>query len=236
MENRKETMSFVLIGYQEKINDFIGRLKYSEVFKENNFTEQDQFEVTSNNLPPEEILEQFRSQFPVRIFNSRDKAILITYVIPENKIIIENKQFTSDKFDDFRQLCLNIVNPERVVNAVAIGMNFSVVYDLDYKLRLLNNQIDNLIGWDNNVGFSISIPLSIDTTITANYKIEKLKERVEDSKKIRTYKTFVNYNFDLSRSNSINISDLFYKCKTTLYEQFNKNQKAIIEIGQINND
>lgn len=232
----KESASIVLVGYKSSGDEFNALVKYKLSNNELKFEEEEQnILIKSDIQPPKEFIDNLKKQLPIRIYKSGN--IKINQSISEQKIIIETKEFENSDLDTIINITKSLLEEDKIPSIFAIGINFSISYELDFKLRLFNEQINQIANWEQNKGFQIIIPLEESANILATYKIEKASEMLdEDNKKIRTYTTGVNFNYNLPKDKNLDNITMFLDKLYTYYEQFIETNKKIQQIGQVQND
>ncbi len=231
----KESASIVLVGYKSSGEEFNALVKYKLSNNELKFEEEEQNIIIKSDIqPPKEFIDNLKKQLPIRIYKSNN--IKINQSISEQKIIIEVKEFEQSDLGTIINIAKSLLEEQKLPFIFAIGINFSISYELDYKLKLFNEQINQIANWEQNKGFQIIIPLEEGSNILATYRIEKISERNNDNnQKIRTYTTGVNFNYNLPKDKNLDNITLFIDKLYEYHKQFTETNEKIKQIGQVHN-
>jgi len=232
------SISIVVAGYTVPVEEFPYMIQYNPALQDFQAIEQTININSSDNIQiPEEVIGKIKQNFPVKNYYSSSLDCKTTHSAVDNKLIFEINNFST-----------NTERIEKIINAFiaflinkdkdlfAIGFNISENCLLDYKLKILNEEIETLKNWNTNTSFQVVLPFQNDNNITATYKIQKISEKFEVEKKFREYKVSVNFNKFLDYSEKITLIKEFLKtCFGEFIKDFEYNKQQILKIGQ-NND
>lgn len=229
----KKNATFVIANcfFEDGPEGFKTRLNNSEFGNKYNNFEQAPIKFTAKGVP-DSVLESF----PVIAFTDNDVRVL--YSGMDRRIDISTNEY--DKHKDVLKDILTILVDFKLTEISAIGINYRADCCTNHnRLSIFNEKINDgtFSNWSNNVGFTVTIPLSLEKfNCIGTYTVKKLAGgNDEGSFQPYIYQITVNYNFDIdkvgvgARDRLIFIERLVNNIEE-LYKDFNKKCEEITSL------
>ena len=240
MEN-KFIASLVFLGYPHE-NDILKYFfEFDEVLSVENFKPIEKYQVVGNIKAPEEFIENFRKNAPIKIYQNSDETIKITIISPEQKLIVECIKDFNTTCDKFKNICKRLIQ-KKSDSIFTVGLNFNEHCETQ-KLHLFDEDIKKIKGWNDdtgyNDGFQLVLPLKDknNKNLTSTYTIFKENKNDEERDLKRTYIIDVNFNYNIQDQNiykKVFLEKFINEDIDKYYKKYQENKDIILSIGQKN--
>lgn len=159
------------------------------------------FSNEGNDIKPE-IKEEIKAKLPIAIFSDKNERITISINNNENQLNVVKSDNEARDNITVSKLFENLLkaNVEKFTKLDDVVLIYTRNVKSQDKLKLLNEEIENIEDWNKNKTFILSIPFEYnDYTVT--FKIQKLIPRDKDNTD-RAYQISGAFVFDLTKVKS----------------------------------